>query len=77
MPKQQQRPPLYFLESTTDPGHFMHYTGDAGGGQGNYQLRPGLIGAAVWPLPLAEDFIKVTKSANLRPVRAEEAIKAQ
>lgn len=68
---------LYFLESTTDPGHYMHYLGVAGDGQGNYELRPGLIGAAVWKLPVAEDFMKVVQSNNLKAVPCEEAIKSQ
>lgn len=67
----------YFLESTTDPGYFMHYIGKDADGQGIYELRKGLIGAAAWPLPVAEDFIKVTLANNLKPVQCEVAIRAQ
>lgn len=72
MRRKHQPIPHYFLEDTDTPGFFMHFIGGT-----EYQLRKGVVGAAMYPLPIAQDFIQYIKASNLKPVLCEDAIKAQ
>ena len=66
--------PLYFVQSQTLPGFYLHYIGLAQGGTGTYELRRGLKGAALWPLQTALQLITLSGKKNLQPVAAADVL---
>jgi hypothetical protein len=68
--------PLYYIESLKHPGNYLHYIGISRGGYGNYELRPGTEGAALWPLATANQLITLSGLPDLAPVKEEDVIQS-
>lgn len=60
--------PLYYIESFRHPGNYLHYIGVSRGGYGKYELRPGIEGAALWPLATAMQLITLSGLPDLHPI---------
>ena len=63
--------PLYFIESTTDQGYYLHPQGQ------DYGLKEGIEGAAMWKYLPGLAFIKQVGFKNIQLISAKDAFEKQ
>ncbi|MEK9157680.1 MAG: hypothetical protein AAB638_00670 [Patescibacteria group bacterium] len=54
---------------------YIHYEGERNAEEQEYRPKKGLIGAAIWKLDQAKEFIKLCNARNLELVQIDKVIK--